>query len=110
MQNFIKDLLQDVKTELMDEFDRNFERKAFFDKQWPKTKLTNSKGSLMIRTGELRKSLIAKISDTTLTFSSSVVYASIHNEGGSIVVTPKMKLIDEIEIDDKKIKIIMATN
>lgn len=27
--------IQDVAVELTDEFDRNFERKAFFDEAWP---------------------------------------------------------------------------
>ena len=91
MQNFYKNILRDVKTNLMDEFDRNFERKAFFDRPWSPTKLTNNKGSLMMRTGALRRSLKGTISGESIVFNSSLPYASIHNEGGEIVVTQKMK-------------------
>lgn len=89
--NFIRNILQDVKVDLAQEFDRNFERKAFFDKPWPATKLRNYRGSLMMRSGKLRRSIKAQISGATITFSSSMPYAAIHNEGGEITVTDKMK-------------------
>ena len=87
LQNFVNDL----RVELLDEFDRNFERKAFFDDKWPETKFPNRRGSLMMRTGALRKSIRATSSDHSITFMSSLPYASIHNEGGEITVTEKMK-------------------
>lgn len=49
-------LLKNIKIELDDEFDRNFERKAFFNIAWKFAK-RNTMGSLMVRTGALRKSL-----------------------------------------------------
>ena len=91
MNNFLKNLLTDIKVELAQEFDRNFERKGFFDKKWPETKLRNHRGSLMMRSGKLRRSISAKVSGTTITFSSNMPYAAIHNEGGEITVTAKMK-------------------
>jgi len=91
-KDFLKDVLNDVKTELMDEFDRNFERKVFFDKPWnEKTKFPNKRGSLMMRTGKLRRSLRARVSGNAISFTSSMPYAAIHNEGGTITVTAKMK-------------------
>jgi len=53
MQNFetfFKTILKDLKVELTEEFDRNFERKAFFNEAWQPTKWANHKGSLMICT------------------------------------------------------------
>ncbi|QHN64861.1 hypothetical protein [Bergeyella cardium] len=91
LKDFQKNILNDVRVELKDEFDRNFERKAFFDKKWPITKLINNRGSLMMRSGNLRRGFQAKIQDNKITFSNSQPYASIHNEGGKIVVTAKMK-------------------
>lgn len=44
MQNFepfFKTILKDLKVELSDEFDRNFERKAFFNEAWKQSKLAN---------------------------------------------------------------------
>jgi phage gpG-like protein len=95
MQNppdIIRKILNDVKIEAMDEFDRNFENKGFFDAgTWQKSKYNNPKGSLMLRTGKLRKSIRAEVRENSVVFTSSKAYASLHNEGGEIVVTEKMK-------------------
>lgn len=91
MNNFLKNLLTDIKVELAQEFDRNFERKGFFDQKWPQTKLRNHRGSLMMRSGKLRRSISAKVGGNAITFSSNMPYAAIHNEGGEITVTAKMK-------------------
>ena len=91
LQKFYDNVLKDLKVELKDEFDRNFQRKAFFDKAWPKNKLINQRGSMMMRNGHLRNSIESRIQGDKIIFSSSLPYASIHNEGGEITVTPKMK-------------------
>lgn len=91
LETFHKNIINDVKTELAEEFDRNFERKAFFEQSWPKNTLINRRGSMMARTNNLRRSMRAKISGYQIAFSSSLPYASIQNEGGEITVTKKMK-------------------
>jgi phage gpG-like protein len=91
MQDFIKNILSDVRIDLTDEFDRNFERKAFFDKPWENTSIPNRKGSLMMRTGKLRRSVRSKQTNNEITWSSSLPYASLQNEGGEVIVTEKMK-------------------
>lgn len=84
--------LEDIKVELDEEFDRNFQRKAFFDeKQWPERKFDDGVGSLMQRTGGLRGSIRSRKRKDELVYSSSKPYARIHNEGGEIRVTRKMK-------------------
>ena len=90
MKNFKREIIQDIRVELLDEFDRNFTRKAFFDKSWPKSKSPNSRGSMMQRTGALRKGMRGTIEGNRIRFSNSQPYASIHNEGGTITVTPQM--------------------
>ena len=91
-KDFLKQTLTDIKVKLGEEFDRNFERKAFFDEKWPATKLTYHRGSLMMRTGRLRKSLLnPKITSNGIIWSSSLPYADIHNNGGEIRVTPQMR-------------------
>ncbi|ROH98397.1 hypothetical protein EGI16_21415 [Chryseobacterium sp. G0240] len=90
-QQFHKNILNDVRIELMDEFDRNFQRKAFFDKKWPSNRLVNRKGSMMARTNNLRRGGRAKIEGEKIVFSNSLPYASIQNEGGEIKVTMQMK-------------------
>lgn len=86
-----KKITQDLAVELADEFDRNFERKAFFTEKWTSPKINNSRGSVMNRSGNLRRSIKYSVRDGMILFSSSLPYASIHNEGGEITVTAKMK-------------------
>ena len=71
-------ILKDVRVELGDEFDRNFERKAFFDQPWPKRR-HDSSGSLMVASGRLRRSLKAKenVDKGSITWTSSEPYARI---------------------------------
>lgn len=86
--------IQDVAVELNDEFDRNFESKSFFGEAWPVEKFKNSNGSLMARTGTLRNDLFQgtpTVLNDLITWQSSLPYASIHNTGGEITVTPNMK-------------------
>lgn len=86
-----KKITNDLAVELADEFDRNFERKAFFTEKWPSTKINNARGSVMNRSGNLRRSIKYNVRDGMILFSSSLPYASIHNEGGEITVTAQMK-------------------
>lgn len=88
---FIENVLKDLEVELTDEFDRNFERKAFFDEKWPGTKWPVNKGSLMQRTGRLRGSMDSQIQGHSIIWNSTEPHASIHNEGGEITVTEQMK-------------------
>lgn len=89
--SFITNILTDLKVELMDEFDRNFERKAFFDKSWPDVIMPNKRGSLMARSNALRRSIKFRLLPDGIHFYSSSPYALIQNEGGVIVITAKMK-------------------
>lgn len=91
MKNFIKTLIKDIQVDLTQEFDRNFERKAFFNEKWKKTKFNYNNGSLLQRTGKLRGSITATIEGNSIQFKSNMPYAKIHNEGGTITVTPEMK-------------------
>ncbi len=88
---FLHNVLSDLRVELTDEFDRNFERKAFFNVPWAMPKRAISKGSLLLRTGALRSSIQSRVDNNSIAFSSSLPYAALHNEGGVLTVTPKMK-------------------
>lgn len=85
-KTFINNVMNDLKVELTDEFMRNFERKAFFDRPWaPLSPGYNpSDGDMLIRTGALFKSLRSRIDGTRLVYESSCKYAGIHNDGGTI--------------------------
>lgn len=91
LNRFLQNILSDLKVELTDEFDRNFERKAFFDEPWAEAKTPNSRGSLMNRTGDLRKSISSETDSGGIDFSSSLPYADIHNQGGILKVSEAMK-------------------
>jgi len=85
-----KKILNDIRVDLSDEFDRNFQRKAFFDKPWPPRKM-NGKGSLLMQTGKLRRSIRCRVSTDSVVWETSERYAAIHNYGGTITVTARMK-------------------
>ena len=88
----IKRILRDIQVELGDEFDRNFERQAFFSEAWARRKSPNRPGgTLLIDTGNLRRSVRSRTTENSVTFFTDLPYASIHNDGGEIVVTAKMK-------------------
>ncbi len=85
-------ILQDASVEISQEFDRNFERKAFFDESWKTDKYPNSKGSTLLRTGKGRRSIQNPVvTEDQTTWSSNLPYMKIQNEGGEIIVTAKMK-------------------
>lgn len=94
---FKNNVLKDVKAELDDEFDRNFERKAFFDQPWPPTSKNYlpTDGSLLLRSGALRRSIRSRIGGTSITYSSSLPYSGLMNYGGTVrqdfMPTPKMR-------------------
>ena len=87
------DILEDMRVELSDEFDRNFERKGFFSDKWKPRAHNYPRGSLLMVSSALRRSIKggAETLENGVRFSSAVPYASIHNEGGKITVTAKMK-------------------
>lgn len=87
--DLLKNILQDLRVELSDEFDKNFSRGGFFNRKWKKK--WNGTDSHLIGVGTLRGSIKAQVSANAISFSSAVRYAAIHNEGGEITVTRKMK-------------------
>lgn len=91
MKDIFKKIIAEVRSELLQEFDRNFETKSFFGEKWKGTNSPNQRGTLLMRTGKLRKSIRANINGNSIHFTSALEYASIHNNGGEIAVTAKMK-------------------
>ena len=92
VQKIIRNILNDVRVELSDEFDRNFERQAFFNEAWQRrSSPTRPGGSILIDTGKLRQSISSRTTDSSITFCSTLPYAAIHNDGGEIKVTARMK-------------------
>lgn len=88
----IKKILRDIQVELTDEFDRNFEREAFFSEAWERRRSpVRANGHLLVDSGTLRRSIRSEIKESSIVFKSDLPYAAIHNEGGEIKVTQRMK-------------------
>ena len=79
------DILSDMRVDLSEEFDRNFERKAFFSDKWKPRAHNYPRGSLLMVSSTLRRSVKAgaETLEDGVRFSSAVPYASLHNEGGT---------------------------
>lgn len=87
-----RSILRDIQVELGDEFDQNFERQAFFSQAWARRKSPTRPGSLiLVDSGDLRRSVRSEIKESSIVFFSDLPYAAIHNEGGEIKVTARMK-------------------
>ena len=92
VERFISLTLKDIGTKISGEFDRNFEREAFFNEHWARRKCNDDESrGLLTRTGTLRRSIKTETTGHSVVFSSDLPYAAIHNEGGAITVTRKMK-------------------
>lgn len=92
MRTVVARILSDVRVELSDEFDRNFERQGFFSHRWARRKgPMRPGGAILVDTGHLRRSVESRTDGDSVRFFSTLPYASIHNEGGEIKVTAKMK-------------------
>ena len=51
----------------------------------------NEGRAILTDTGALRKSIGSRTTENSITFFTSLPYAAIHNDGGEIVVTKRMK-------------------
>ena len=92
VQKIIRNILNDIRIDLTDEFDRNFERQAFFSEAWQRRKSsTRPGGSILVDSGRLRQSISSRTTENSITFFTNEPYAAIHNDGGEIRVTAKMK-------------------
>jgi phage gpG-like protein len=92
VKSIFGNILNDIRVQLGDEFDQNFERQSFFGEAWARHKTPGLSGkTILVDSGRLRNSIQSKTTDSSITFFSDLEYAAIHNEGGDIVVTAKMK-------------------
>jgi len=91
--DLLKDILNDMRVELSDEFDQNFMRGGFFGSRWKEKR--NGEKSQLQGDGKLRHSIRATVRGAAVVFTSSEPYATIHNEGGvvnaKIPVTAKVR-------------------
>lgn len=86
-QQIKRNILNDMRVSLTEEFDKNFQRKAFFTQRWKPRANKAANGSLLIVTGTLRRSIHSSVSTNGVRFTSDVPYAAVHNEGGTGFMT-----------------------
>lgn len=91
-RRILERILNDIRVEMTDEFDQNFEREAFFSEAWARRKgPMRPDGHILVDKGRLRRSIQSRTTENSIIFFTNEPYAAIHNEGGEIVVTKKMK-------------------
>lgn len=97
LARLMRQTLNDIKVECDDEFQQNFRREAFFSDKWQRRKYDDGSNRKVLQgLGEsgVHLSQIAdsgRIEGSRITYSSTLPYAAIHNEGGVITVTDRMK-------------------
>ena len=58
LEQAISEIMRDIAVELAEEFDRNFERQAFFNEAWERRRSPGREGgAVLICTGGLRRSI-----------------------------------------------------
>jgi len=89
----LEHLPHDIKVEVAEAFDNNFENESFFGTKWTPSKYVenenkkNGKARKLLNRhggGGLRGSFKYEVSGSTITITSNKPYAAIHNEGGNI--------------------------
>lgn len=92
VEKVLKRILSDIRVELGEEFDKNFERQGFFSEKWSRRKSpVRGDGHILVDSGALRRSIRSEARGDSIRFFSDLPYAGIHNEGGEIKVTSRMK-------------------
>lgn len=103
MNGIIQKIIKNIKVDLTEAYDRNFERKAFFSgAPWKPTKRPVLRGSLLLRTARMRKSVKSEIQGESIVFKSSIPYYEIHNNGGVIKRTSKKGKAYTINMPERK--------
>lgn len=88
MRNIYDDILRDAKVKLTEMFDNNFREQGFFGNKWVATKVSKTnkrgKGSILIVTGAMRRSIRSYVRGMAVVFASHLPYTALHNEGGTV--------------------------
>lgn len=99
-ENIAKGIIRNVKITARVEgenfFRQSFGRQGWLDQSldpWDKRKYDDSGRAILVKSGKLQRSIKGKINGMSLSFGpdGNVPYARLHNEGGVITVTIKMK-------------------
>lgn len=84
-------ILNDIRVEAAEQFDRNFETESFFGTAWQRKKSPVGSDHVLVGSGTLRRNIFSRTDEDSITFESTLPYSGIHNEGGEIKVTDRMR-------------------
>lgn len=96
-KGFRRRLPNKVAITVVNFFKRNFRVSGFVDRpfqKWKKPSYPGKKGATLVKSGELRrniKKLRVSVNRVVVGVPSNIKHARIHNEGGKIAITPKMR-------------------
>lgn len=92
VDDLVAKIARRISRDIKAAIDENFETSSYFGKPWTPLKYPRD-GKILILHGDLRRSIEVKPQGPRVTIRSSVPYAVIHNNGGTInqVVTPKQR-------------------
>lgn len=91
---FITNCLKDVEVKWKELIQENFRRQSWHGEGWtPKKPYPGSRAKTLYKEGLLQESVdpLANHANQTIEVSSPLPYAALHNDGGEITVTAKMK-------------------
>lgn len=97
MKSLVEDAHTRAKVEGKNFFIQSFNRQGFLDeslKAWDKRQFNDNGGAVLIQSGALKRGIYSRsqgIERVVFGVDANIPYAKIHNEGGDIVVTAKMK-------------------
>lgn len=84
-QKFLLNLTRDIEKLALSEFDRNFDRQAFFNKPWKKSgRVKRNGGSTLVLTGRMRNDLDSRVVTSghiEIFTHGAAPYAHAHNNG-----------------------------
>lgn len=97
LQDSFKELAHQAGKDYMEHFQKSFDNEGFTDDKlvaWDgrsRKDKNKKKRNLLVKTGRLRRSLKKKVRGTRVLIYSATPYAEIHNEGGTIKKTVKVR-------------------
>ena len=90
--NGIRTLPRELGYIILQETNENFRKQSFNNVPWQLRKNGETGRNLLVQAGTLRRSIrVENANWTQINIATDLKYAKIHNEGGKITVTAKMK-------------------
>lgn len=97
LKEAFEDLVQKAGKDYMEHFQSSFDNEGFTDEKLVKwdgrsrKDRNKKKRNLLVKTGRLRRSLKKKVRGSKVLIYTASPYAEIHNEGGTIKTTAKVR-------------------